>query len=113
MIARSRSLRRNATDAERRLWALLRDRQLFGARFRRQHPVGRYILDFYCPERELVVEVDGGQHYSGEEAARDLARTAYLEGLGLRVLRFTNSEVLQEIDSVVTAIVEVLDSPSP
>ena len=90
MIKRSNSLRRSSTDAERRLWALLRDRQLGDTRFRRQHPLGSFILDFYCAEQKLVVEVDGGQHYFDQEAEKDAARTAYAEGMGLRVLRFTN-----------------------
>jgi very-short-patch-repair endonuclease len=83
---RSRRLRHDQTDAERKLWGRLRDRQLFGAKFRRQHPIGPFIVDFCCPERLLVVELDGGQHATQEDA--DRRRSDFLAGLGYRVLRF-------------------------
>ena len=102
---RARELRRNATDAESRLWFRLRDRQLFGLKFRRQHRIGPYIADFYCDECELVVELDGGQH--ADMAAADARRTAYLEGKGLQVLRFWNNDVLANTEGVLTRIVEV------
>lgn len=98
----ARSLRTNATDAERRLWRALRRRQLEGHRFRRQHPIGPYIVDFVCLSAKLVVEVDGGQHAQTEE--RDAARTAWLESRGYRVLRFWDNEVLSNIDGVVQMV---------
>ena len=96
------------TDAERRLWAHLRRDQL-GVRFRRQHPVGRYVVDFYAPEVRLAVEVDGGQHTVDE--FRDLKRTELLNALGVSVLRFWNTEVMENVDGVLEAIMRVLASP--
>ena len=94
----ARSLRRDMTDAERLLWRHLRQRQIEGYKFRRQHPVGHYIVDFACLEACLIVEVDGGQHADREEY--DVERTAWLEGQGFRVLRFWNTDVLANIDGV-------------
>jgi adenine-specific DNA-methyltransferase len=94
----SRSLRREMTDAEQLLWRHLRMRQMGGYKFRRQHPLGRYILDFVCLEAALVVEVDGGQH--AENAEQDLLRTMFLSQQGLHVLRFWNNDVLKDIESV-------------
>jgi adenine-specific DNA-methyltransferase len=91
-VARARSLRRDDTVAEARLWAALRDRRLGGFKWRRQVPRGAYILDFYCADARLVVELDGGQH---SEAVRyDERRTAWLEAQGLQVLRFWNHQIL-------------------
>jgi len=101
---RSRSLRRDATDAERELWQHLRNRQLAGAKFRRQVPIGRYIADFLCADARLIVEVDGGQHSD----ATDAARTDWLEAQGFRVIRFWNHEVLTNIEGVLTRIAEAL-----
>jgi very-short-patch-repair endonuclease len=83
---KARQLRRDQTDAEQTLWARLRDRQLCGAKFRRQHPVGPFVADFCCPQRKLVVELDGGQH--AEEVAADHKRSRFLEEQGYHVLRF-------------------------
>ncbi len=101
------------TDAESRLWYTLRRHGLEGRKFRRQHPFGPYILDFYCPSARLVVELDGGQHYEDEGLRSDEVRTRYLESRGLRVLRFTNLEALQETDAVLNSILEALGDPSP
>jgi len=101
-----RSLRRNPTDAERRLWQLLRRREAAGFKFRRQHPFENYILDFVCLERKLVIEVDGGQHV---DAAADATRTETLEQAGFRVLRFWNDEVLKDLDAVGQKIYTALD----
>ena len=109
----NRKLRRESTDAERLLWRYLRGRQLAGAKFRRQHQFGPYILDFYCPDHNLAIEADGGQHYSDDGEAKDAARTRYLEASGIRVLRFTNLEILQQTDAVVEAICRALGDPSP
>ena len=97
-----RRLRNAPTDAERRLWQVLRNRQLEGCKFRRQHPFGDYILDFACLERMLVVECDGGQH--AEAADHDAARTGQLELAGFLVLRYWNNEVLGNLDGVVESI---------
>lgn len=105
-------LRTNSTDAEKRLWQALRNRQLQGHKFRRQHPIPPYIVDFVCLERRLIVELDGGQH--AESQAYDASRTAALERLGYRVLRFWNNEILGNTQAVLEAILRELSaSPSP
>ena len=109
---RSRELRTNATESEKRLWAVLRNRRLAGVRFNRQVPIGPYICDFVARSAMLVIEVDGGQHVA--DAGRDLARTRFLTTHGYRVIRFWNNEVLENIEGVVTVISQVLaDMPSP
>lgn len=100
----ARALRANRTEAEIRLWQRLRDRQLAGAKFRRQTPVGPHIADFMCYELRLIVEVDGGQH----RPAADAARTAWLESQGFPVIRFWNNDVLQNTDGVLERIQEEL-----
>lgn len=102
--ARARALRRTGNEAEARLWRVLRARALGGLKFRRQHPVGPFILDFYCHELGLAVEVDGGQHYEANHAAVDERRTAWLAGRGIRVVRFSSRAVLLETDAVCRAI---------
>lgn len=104
---RARALRLAMTDAERRLWVNLR-RDRLGVRFRRQHPVGRFVVDFYAPAVRLAIEVDGGQHaYPG---SGDRARTAYLNAKHVSVLRFWNTEVLGNVEGVLEAIGLVLVS---
>ncbi len=107
-IDKARRLRRAMTDAERKLWSKLRNEQL-GVQFRRQVPVGPYIVDFICIKRGLVIEVDGGQHYTGEGMEYDKIRTAYLENEGLTVKRFGNHDVLTNIDGVVREILELVE----
>lgn len=97
----AKRLRKEQTDAELRLWQHLRAKRLLGLKFRRQKPLGPYIVDFICQERMLVVEVDGGQHL---ESASDETRNAWLARCGFRVLRFWNHEVLLEIEAVLEAI---------
>ena len=99
-----RRQRVNATDAEALLWRLLRSRQLAGIKFRRQHQFGPYILDFYAHDSRLVIELDGDGHALPERMARDAERTAFLEGFGLTVLRFANTDVLQQTEAVLTQI---------
>ena len=110
-MANAKSLRKNQTDVERRLWYALRNRQLSGYKFRRQHPISPYVVDFVCLEYKLVVEVDGGQH--ADAVTQDTARTVFLEGLGYRVLRFWNNEVLENLEGMLTVILAALLSPSP
>ena len=100
----SRQLRGNMTDAERHLWAKIRMKQLKGYQFYRQKPIGDYIVDFFCPRAKLVIEVDGSQHFSDEMTEHDRIRNEYLSSLGLRVLRFTNTDVLTHIERVVESI---------
>jgi very-short-patch-repair endonuclease len=104
LVAFARQLRRDETDAERLLWRVLRNRRLAGAKFRRQHPFPPYVLDFYCYELKLAIELDGGQHNLPESRLRDKARTAQLHAHGIRVLRFWDHEVLRQTESVLQAI---------
>ena len=106
IVARARKLRRNSTDLERQLWHRIRDKQIDEFRFRRQRPIGKYIVDFVCLDAMLIVELDGGQH--AEVAAYDLVRTAFLESLGYRVLRFWNNEVIENMDGVLQRLHETL-----
>ena len=101
---RAQRLRKNATDAERRLWRHLSRRQLGGFKFSRQMAVGPFVCDFLCREHGLVIEVDGGQH--AHRATKDKFRTAFLEENGLTVLRFWNNDVLQNIDGVLQVILD-------
>jgi very-short-patch-repair endonuclease len=98
----AREMRRNATEAERRRWVRIRDKQLDGFRFRRQQPMGPYIVDFFCPEASLIIEVDGGQH--SDNAEQDATRTRWLVARGYHVLRFWNNDVLGNIDGVLETI---------
>jgi adenine-specific DNA-methyltransferase len=111
---KARTLRKNPTDAERFLWRHLRLRQIGGYKFRRQQPLGRYIVDFVCLEKRLVVEIDGGQH--SEQAAYDHKRSVWLEAQGFRILRFWDHEVLKHIEAVKQVIGQTvgceLDTPS-
>ena len=105
---RARELRHNPTDAERALWRRLRQRRLAGHRFRRQHLLGPYIVDFFCFQKGLAIEVDGGQH--SERTVYDAQRTAWLEAQGYRVLRFWNNEVIEEMEGVEETILEALEA---
>ncbi|HZX14837.1 MAG TPA: DUF559 domain-containing protein [Thermodesulfobacteriota bacterium] len=107
----ARELRKNMTDAEMLLWSKVRRKQLLGYQFYRQRTIGRYIVDFYCPKTKLVIEIDGGQHYFEEEAEADKLRDSYITNLGLRVLRFTNLDVLGNIEGVLEHIYDNLKSP--
>ncbi|MEE8187916.1 MAG: endonuclease domain-containing protein [Kiloniellales bacterium] len=107
MIGTSRRLRRDATQAEKLLWSRLRDRQLGGAKFRRQNPLGPYVVDFFCLKLGLVIELDGGQH--AVQAERDQRRDRWLESEGYRVLRFWNHEVMGNIDGVLQRILESVE----
>jgi very-short-patch-repair endonuclease len=101
------------TDAEQLLWNSLRGKQLDGFRFRKQHPLGCYILDFYCPAVKLAIELDGGQHNSPEGQRRDLDRTEYLQTEGIRVLRFWNNEVQNNLDGTLQQVKKALHEYSP
>ncbi len=109
IVATARKLRRSSTDVERKLWHRIRDKQVEGFRFRRQRPVGRFIVDFICLDARLIVELNGGQH--AENVAHDKKRTAFLESLGYRVLRFWNSEVIENIEGVLERLREALLLP--
>lgn len=100
----ARQLRKNSTDAERMLWKHLRNRQLNNLKFRRQQPIGNYIVDFVCFENKLIIEVDGGQHAPNRES--DAIRTDWLENQGYHVLRFWNNDVLKNTEGVIQRITE-------
>ena len=104
---RARKLRRQATDAETKMWHLLRNRQLRNAKFRRQHPIGHYVADFVCVEHTLIVEIDGGQHASQTDG--DVRRTAYLNDLGYTVVRYWNNEVLTNPEGVLEDLAKYLE----
>ena len=112
ILHNARELRTTLTDAENLLWALLRSRRFCGFKFRRQHPVGRYILDFYCHDALLAIELDGGGHADADQKEYDAERTKELDGAGIRVLRFWNNDVLKNTESVLEQILGEL-FPSP
>jgi very-short-patch-repair endonuclease len=112
-LARRRKLRRDQTDAGAALWRLLRGRRFDSIKFRRQHPCGPFILDFYSVRHHLAIELDGGQHYVENKQAYDARRTKFLEARGIRVLRFQTDLVFRERDSVLAAIALALGLPSP
>ncbi len=105
-VRRARGLRRHATDAEKKLWLALRNRGVANAKFRRQVPVGPYVCDFLCKEAKLIIEVDGGQH----NEVVDRYRTQQLSNRGYRVLRFWNNDVMTNLDSVLLAIADSLET---
>ncbi len=108
MKERARSMRKHPTQAEAILWKRLRKQQVKGFRFRRQHPIVRFIVDFYCAEAKLVVEVDGAVHDEPGHYEYDTERQQFLEALGLRVLRFTNAAVVGQADAVIEVIADAL-----
>jgi very-short-patch-repair endonuclease len=113
IVRAARQLRQEPTSAEVKLWDALRGRRLAGLKFRRQHPYERFVLDFFCVEHQLVVELDGGVHAEPTQAARDAERTEFLQSRGIRVLRFKNEIVENEIETVLRQIEESLSPHSP
>ena len=105
----SRTLRRNQTDAEKKLWTVLRNRKLAGIKFRRQFPIGRYILDFYAPKYRLGIEADGGQHYGDKDKQQDEFRARELGKLGVEIVRFSNRDILTNIEGVYKTIERALE----
>jgi very-short-patch-repair endonuclease len=112
MTSKARELRRIPTEAEKALWKALRRDQL-GVSFRRQHPIGHYVLDFYCPSAGLAIEVDGGQHAAGHQKEVDHRRDQWLLANGVRMLRFWNNEVLSNLQGVLqTILTDLKKTPS-
>lgn len=109
----SRDLRNNMTGAEKLLWSKLRNKQILGLQFYRQKPILNLIVDFYCPSANLVIECDGGQHYTVDGLEADRIRDEALVQLGLNVLRFDNGQVLGKIDGVVEVIYQFIQQESP
>lgn len=110
-LKRARALRGEMTMPEQRLWAVLHDRLITGYKWRRQHPKGVYILDFFCHQIGLVIEVDGDSHAGQEEY--DTNRTAWLEEQGLKVIRFSNDDVMRNLDGVMEVVCQVCKERSP
>jgi very-short-patch-repair endonuclease len=104
----ARQLRCNQSEAEGKLWINLWKRNLNGVKFRRQQPIGKYIVDFISFEKKLIIEIDGGQHNEAPVIQQDLQRTTWLESEGYRVLRFWNNDVLENLDGVLEKIKELL-----
>jgi very-short-patch-repair endonuclease len=102
--AAAKNLRANATPHERILWRALKELPVEGTHFRRQAPIGPYVVDFFCPAKRLIVELDGGHHNEDEAASRDAERQAWLEQQGYRVIRFWNSDVDKDLNAVMEAI---------
>jgi very-short-patch-repair endonuclease len=108
-IEKCRKLRREETEAEKKLWTVLRDRQLAGVKFRRQFSIDRYILDFYCPEHRVGIEADGGQHYGIRARQRDELRTKELAKVGVQIIRFNDHEILTNIEGVCEIIQRAIE----
>jgi len=99
-----RNLRSNLTPAEIRLWKCLQNKQLDGRKFRRQHSIGNYIVDFYCPEEKIAIELDGDVHFNPVNEKYDIQRDDYIKSLGIKVIRFRNCEVFENIDNILNVI---------
>jgi len=112
-VPRARKLRRDVTEAEKRLWRRLRELPAHRSHFRRQATIGPYFADFACHSLRLVIELDGGQHGLAQHAARDARRDEYMKGRGYRVLRFWNNDVMQNIDGVMKTISDAVSVLSP
>ena len=105
----ARNLRKNSTMQERRLWNLLKNRQFHNLKFKRQQPIGDYIVDFICKEAKIIIEIDGGQHNEPENIEYDKSRTKYLNNLGYKVIRFWNNEIYENIEGVVLRLKEEIN----
>ncbi len=108
-----KDLRNNLTPAEAKLWTLLKSKQLEGRKFRRQHSVGNYILDFYCPTEKLAIELDGAHHFTEDGMKYDEERTAHLNSVGIRVVRFENRLVFDDPEFVLTEVKKYFLPPRP
>ncbi len=104
----AKNLRKRSTDVERLLWSRLRAKRFDDLKFRRQHPIGRYIADFVCLERKLIIELDGGQHALPDEIDKDQQRTAWLESEGYTIIRFWDNDVLTNINGVLEIIKKMI-----
>jgi len=108
-IEKSRQLRKNMTPQERKLWYIIRNRQFYGYRFRRQFPLGQYIVDFICREKKIVIEIDGGQHNEIKNIQYDNKRTEYLISEGYKVIRFWNNDIDKNMGGVYNKLKEVFE----
>ena len=113
-LAKARYLRKNQTEAEKRLWECLRYRQLAGLKFRRQHPIRPgFILDFYCDERKIAIEIDGKGHETPEQSEYDAYRTQILNETGISVIRLDNEQVRASMEACLNSIIHLINNPSP
>ncbi|MDD5769957.1 MAG: endonuclease domain-containing protein [Candidatus Gracilibacteria bacterium] len=103
-----KTLRTNQTKPEEIFWNKVRNKQFHGLKFRRQHSIGRYILDFYCSELKLCIEIDGDNHFESEGIEYDNIRTEFVETVGIKVIRFTNKEIMENIEGVLESLGKVL-----
>jgi len=113
LIDKRKRLRNHSTSAEITLWLMLKGKQLAGRKFRRQHSVGYYILDFYCPSEKLAIELDGAPHFTEEGRKRDEVRTRYINSLNISVIRFENVRVFEDPEGVLEEIKKYFDHPDP
>ena len=113
LTERAKELRRNETDAERLMWSWLRAKQINGIKFRRQQPIGGYIVDFVSFEKKLIIEIDGGQHNFDNNRENDRVRTEWFEAQGYRVIRFWNTDVYTNREGVLYKVVEAMEDPHP
>ena len=102
-----RGLRKKLTEPEQVVWYRLRSRNLNGIKFRRQYSVGRYVVDFYAPDARVVIELDGDSHYQDDAIAYDKIRTEYFESCGMKIVRFTNNDVMKNLEGVLNSIAEI------
>jgi very-short-patch-repair endonuclease len=102
------NLRNNMTETEKKLWKYLKNEQL-GIKFRRQHSIGHYIADFYCPEKKMVIEIDGSQHYTEDGLEYDKIREEYMTALGIKTIRFSNSDVTTNIEGILILLKNMED----
>ncbi|HEX2967284.1 MAG TPA: endonuclease domain-containing protein [Syntrophorhabdaceae bacterium] len=109
----AKELRKRSTDAERLLWSHLRAGRFHGLKFRRQHPIGDYIVDFVCLQNKFIIELDGGQHAMPDHSSRDQERAHWLEKEGYTIIRFWNNDVLTNTSGVLESLVRLLQAPSP
>lgn len=106
----ARTLRKSQTPQEQKIWNLLRNRQLFGYKFKRQYPIGNYIVDFVCRERKLIIEIDGGQHNTSKNIEYDSQRSEFLQSRGFTVIRFWNNDIDNNIEGVYKEITKSLEN---
>jgi very-short-patch-repair endonuclease len=111
-VEAARELRQHETVAEKRLWSFLRSGQIAGARVRRQHAIGPFVVDFYCPAVRVAIELDGSVHDDNDIAAQDAARTEWIEQHQIRVMRFRNDEIMNDISSVLSKIEQAITHPT-
>lgn len=107
--AKRKELRHDSTTAEKALWSKIKGENLYGYKFRRQHGVGKYILDFYCPELNLAIEVDGDSHFIDDGPEKDAIRSQFIQDKGIRILRFTNADIIKNLEGVLITLQKAIE----